>query len=292
MPVRHEWGCRCGTCVPSGVWQNFVLSLTRSFPRHAIPACRSMAPGNCPDCNREPCRNPKRVLDDCCACSGEVCGDSQCPAIDAIVCERCGRGDREQALLLCDGCDHACHLDCMPTPWTSLPALWFCQRCKRAVIEKRRRTGSVGAALLDPGPSSQPWGSMPQEPRLATGSWLGGLAADSASWPSQHVAEQRVALPLDALAGSTGFTKQSVNPDIMRRVDATKSKTCNCRKSRCLKQYCECYREKEWCSNRCNCQDCLNLPGEPLCSIAPSPFRAPLVWPSFRSSLKHAVSRL
>ena len=270
-----------------------------------------MAPGICPDCNRAPCRNPKRVLDDCCACSGEVCGDSQCPAIDTIVCERCGRGDREQALLLCDGCDHACHLDCMPTPWTSFPALWFCQRCKRAVIEKRRRTGSVGAALFDPGRSSQPWGSMPQEPRLATGSWLGGLVAGSASWPSQNVAGQRDALPhldspasrggragflaiaaCDSLAGSAGFTKQSVNPDIMRRVDATKSKTCNCRKSRCLKQYCECYREKEWCSNRCNCQDCLNLPGEPLCSIAPSPFRAPLVCPSFRSSLKHAVSRL
>lgn len=34
--------------------------------------------------------------------------------------------------------------------------------------------------------------------------------------------------------------------------------TCNCKKSRCLKLYCDCFRVEQYC-NGCNCSECANL---------------------------------
>jgi hypothetical protein len=36
---------------------------------------------------------------------------------------------------------------------------------------------------------------------------------------------------------------------------------CNCKKSRCLKLYCECFSSGLGCSKDCNCLDCSNVPG-------------------------------
>ena len=33
---------------------------------------------------------------------------------------------------------------------------------------------------------------------------------------------------------------------------------CNCRKSRCLKFYCDCFDGGEFCKEGCNCEDCAN----------------------------------
>lgn len=33
---------------------------------------------------------------------------------------------------------------------------------------------------------------------------------------------------------------------------------CNCKKTQCLKKYCECYVNGELCSDECNCCDCCN----------------------------------
>lgn len=35
-----------------------------------------------------------------------------------------------------------------------------------------------------------------------------------------------------------------------------KSKSCNCKNSKCLKLYCECFRNKGYCGNSCNCIGC------------------------------------
>jgi len=40
---------------------------------------------------------------------------------------------------------------------------------------------------------------------------------------------------------------------------STKKFSCNCKKSKCLKEYCECFKNGEYCYN-CNCIDCINTP--------------------------------
>jgi len=194
----------------------------------------------CPDCRALPCKHPKRKLDDCCACSGEVCGDRNCPAIELVVCEVCERGDREDELLLCDGCDHACHLSCMRPRLAAIPAMWFCQRCRAAAMEKRRRIVDAGVAAG--GAPAGVWTVRPADSVLAgdDGALANGLGD----------------------AHDDGSPRFMVDAEFMRRLDENKTKLCNCKKSRCLKQYCECFREKEFCSARCNCTSCLNLPGK------------------------------
>ena len=196
----------------------------------------------CPDCHALPCKHPKRALDDCCNCSGEVCGDRTCPAIELVTCEVCDRGDREDELLLCDGCDHACHLSCMRPPLRAIPALWFCQRCTAAAMAKRRRTVGAGGTA-----GGTPAGSAPERP-------LDSVSADEAA-PVRGSGD-------DAGEEHGASQRLKVDVEFMLRLDRNKLKLCNCKKSRCLKQYCECFREKEFCSARCNCAGCLNVPGK------------------------------
>lgn len=59
------------------------------------------------------------------------------------LCLRCRRGDREDQLLLCDGCDAATHTYCLDPPLSCVPeGKWFCERCARpgrASFRRRRR---------------------------------------------------------------------------------------------------------------------------------------------------------
>ncbi|KAJ6664956.1 hypothetical protein lerEdw1_005187, partial [Lerista edwardsae] len=52
---------------------------------------------------------------------------------DPTFCEVCGRSDREDRLLLCDGCDEGYHMECLNPPLSEVPvAEWFCPRCTLA----------------------------------------------------------------------------------------------------------------------------------------------------------------
>ncbi|KAL7267666.1 hypothetical protein RUND412_009736 [Rhizina undulata] len=45
-------------------------------------------------------------------------------------CEKCGRGDDMEKILLCDSCDHGYHFDCLDPPLKSVPERdWYCDRC-------------------------------------------------------------------------------------------------------------------------------------------------------------------
>ncbi|XP_039077446.1 PHD and RING finger domain-containing protein 1 isoform X2 [Hyaena hyaena] len=65
---------------------------------------------------------------------------------DPTFCEVCGRSDREDRLLLCDGCDAGYHMECLDPPLQEVPVdEWFCPECAAP--------GSAPAA--DAGPVSE-----------------------------------------------------------------------------------------------------------------------------------------
>lgn len=49
---------------------------------------------------------------------------------DYTNCEVCNSADREESMLLCDGCDKGYHMDCLDPPLTEIPAgSWYCDNC-------------------------------------------------------------------------------------------------------------------------------------------------------------------
>ena len=50
--------------------------------------------------------------------------------VDDIVCVSCGRGDSEELLMLCEGCENACHTFCCEPRLDTIPESdWFCGSC-------------------------------------------------------------------------------------------------------------------------------------------------------------------
>ncbi|XP_043083476.1 PHD and RING finger domain-containing protein 1 isoform X2 [Puntigrus tetrazona] len=59
--------------------------------------------------------------------------------LDQTSCEVCGGRDREDRLLLCDGCDAGYHMECLTPPLDAVPVEeWFCPEC----IASNRTSGS------------------------------------------------------------------------------------------------------------------------------------------------------
>nr|CAB3265881.1 protein SCAF11 [Phallusia mammillata] len=62
------------------------------------------------------------------AVEGKVCNTEEI----TTSCEVCGQGDREDTLLLCDGCDMGYHCACLQPALDAVPAdEWFCPNCAR-----------------------------------------------------------------------------------------------------------------------------------------------------------------
>jgi hypothetical protein len=62
--------------------------------------------------------------------------------------------------------------------------------------------------------------------------------------------------PLGFTHGTPGAATHgpaSISPQLNKMVG------CNCRKSRCLKLYCDCFRRQSYCFDGCHCNDCANL---------------------------------
>lgn len=46
------------------------------------------------------------------------------------TCQVCKKGDNDECLLLCDGCDRGCHMYCLRPKLTQVPeGDWFCPNC-------------------------------------------------------------------------------------------------------------------------------------------------------------------
>lgn len=74
--------------------------------------------------------------------------EEQLAELDETACQECGRTDRGDEMLLCDGCDHGYHMDCLDPPVQDVPkGDWFCPACIGAK--------KPAAAAAKAGPSSQ-----------------------------------------------------------------------------------------------------------------------------------------
>lgn len=50
--------------------------------------------------------------------------------VDLYICHMCNRGDGEEYMLLCDGCDDAFHTYCLIPPMPEVPkGDWRCPKC-------------------------------------------------------------------------------------------------------------------------------------------------------------------
>ncbi|XP_066557176.1 PHD and RING finger domain-containing protein 1 isoform X2 [Amia ocellicauda] len=79
---------------------------------------------------------------------------------DQTNCEVCGRSDREDRLLLCDGCDAGYHMECLNPPLDAVPVEeWFCPECvanqpARAASAEEVSEEEVAALMADAVPTT------------------------------------------------------------------------------------------------------------------------------------------
>ncbi|BDA41022.1 probable PHD and RING finger domain-containing protein 1 at N-terminal half [Coccomyxa sp. Obi] len=73
--------------------------------------------------------------------------------MDEVFCIECGAGDDESHLLLCDGCDNACHTYCANLPGIPEQA-WFCAACERRAQQPARRSQRRAGAVQPTPPAA------------------------------------------------------------------------------------------------------------------------------------------
>ncbi|KAF5292984.1 hypothetical protein FQR65_LT11102 [Abscondita terminalis] len=75
------------------------------------------------------------------------------------VCHNCGRGDVEECMLLCDGCDDSYHTFCLMPPLTEIPkGDWRCPKC--VAVEVSKPTEAFGFEQAQREYSLQQFGEM------------------------------------------------------------------------------------------------------------------------------------
>ncbi|XP_057675669.1 protein lin-54 homolog [Corythoichthys intestinalis] len=93
----------------------------------------------------------------------------------------------------------------------------------------------------------------------------GGANVGYAVYPAQYVTQLQQT-PIVTLANNSTFSNSAATVQTQARLplngmsaEATSRprKPCNCTKSQCLKLYCDCFANGEFCSN-CNCNNCFN----------------------------------
>ncbi|XP_038621305.1 PHD and RING finger domain-containing protein 1 [Tachyglossus aculeatus] len=68
---------------------------------------------------------------------------------DPTFCEVCGRSDREDRLLLCDGCDAGYHMECLSPALSEVPVdEWFCPECAAPAPAAERVSEEEPSSLL------------------------------------------------------------------------------------------------------------------------------------------------
>ncbi|KAM3572227.1 hypothetical protein VYU27_005761 [Nannochloropsis oceanica] len=106
------------------------------------------------------------------------------------------------------------------------------------------------------GPHSAPRVLIPHDSSIGTSSFssLGSnITITSASATAADAASHPYQTP-------NSITKKALHLVAAGRNNSPDRSNCNCKKSRCLKLYCECFRGGFTCGASCKCQNCANIP--------------------------------
>uniref|UniRef100_A0A1Q3FFE2 Putative metallothionein-like protein n=1 Tax=Culex tarsalis TaxID=7177 RepID=A0A1Q3FFE2_CULTA len=79
----------------------------------------------------------------------------------------------------------------------------------------------------------------------------------AAASSSQQQSNSLVTVKRESVSGSEDETRKGPAVGTIFPDEAYKKRPCNCTKSQCLKLYCDCFANGEFCYN-CNCRDCYN----------------------------------
>ncbi|XP_068101782.1 bromodomain adjacent to zinc finger domain protein 2B isoform X5 [Hyperolius riggenbachi] len=95
-------------------------------------------------------------------------------SIMKVYCQICRKGDNEELLLLCDGCDKGCHTYCHKPKITAIPeGDWFCPACiakASGQTLKMKKANLKGKKTSDPKKGKKAFGDAEEEEVAATGS--------------------------------------------------------------------------------------------------------------------------
>lgn len=99
--------------------------------------------------------------------------------MDSLTCDVCHRDDDDDSMLVCDGCDHGFHTQCLGMG-SSVPTTdrWYCRDCR---IKKLVAVKASGKTLISYVRVSSPTQDQPQFGRVGIASQLSSIEAYAAS---------------------------------------------------------------------------------------------------------------
>lgn len=69
---------------------------------------------------------------------------------DQTFCEVCNQANREDRMLLCDGCDLGYHLECLTPPMETVPMEeWFCPDCVYNLNRRNETASELDNFIVD-----------------------------------------------------------------------------------------------------------------------------------------------
>jgi hypothetical protein len=77
------------------------------------------------------------------------------------------------------------------------------------------------------------------------------------------MASPKPSFKMSDIGGDSGLKPPSTIANASGQKSSTGKTTCNCKKSKCLKLYCDCFADGLGCGPECNCLDCANTEGNP-----------------------------
>lgn len=114
---------------------------------------------------------------------------------------------------------------------------------------------AASAKAVDVTPSS----ASGKKQRRPTSSSKTSAAKASAKTPSKKASARSTReTPRRKTPPSSRKSRPMPTPSPVNRGGGRTNKGCNCKKSKCLKKYCECFAGQAYCSDDCRCQACCN----------------------------------